>query len=95
MKSTFAPMNVANMSEKENEDALELLMLFKDKSGGAYKGRERTDGRKQWEGSQKKDATYPTVALELVLTTSAIHAHESRYVAIVDIPGEFLTAGMD
>ena len=34
MKSNFDPMDVANMSEKQKEDALESLMLLKEKRNG-------------------------------------------------------------
>jgi hypothetical protein len=53
------------------------------------------DGRKQREGSNKYDATSPTMSLEAVLSTSTIDAFEGRDVAIVDVPGAFLTADMD
>ena len=62
-------------------------MFLKDKRGGNFKGRACADGQKQREGSQKKDAIYPVVELELVFITSAIGAHESRDVDVVDIPG--------
>ena len=70
-------------------------MFLKDKQYGTTKVLACVDGWKQWEGSQKKDATSPTVALELVIIASAIDANERRYLAVVDIPGEFLTADMD
>ena len=62
-------------------------MFLKEKRGGNFKGRACADGQKQREGSQKKDAIYPVVELELVFITSAIGAHESRDVDVVDIPG--------
>jgi hypothetical protein len=37
----------------------------------------------------------PTLALESVLITATIDAHEERDVAIVDVPGAFLSADMD
>ena len=42
----------------------------------------------------KKGATSPTVTLKLVLVTSAIYVHKIRDVAVVKIPGEFLTSDM-
>jgi hypothetical protein len=41
------------------------------------------------------DATSPTVALESVLITATIYAFEERDVAIVDVPGAFLSTDMD
>jgi hypothetical protein len=37
----------------------------------------------------------PTVSLESVLITSTIEAYEGREVAVVDIPGAYLSADMD
>jgi hypothetical protein len=70
-------------------------MFLKEKRDGSIKGRACADGRKQREGSTKSDATSPTVALESVLITATIDAHEGREVAIVDVPGAYLTADMD
>jgi hypothetical protein len=47
------------------------------------------------EGSTKSDATSPTVALESVLITATIDDFEKREVAIIDVPGVYLTADMD
>ena len=55
------------------------------------KGKSCADGRKHREGSQIKDATPPTVALELVLITPAFNAHKRIDVDVVDIPGAFIT----
>ena len=48
---------------------IELIILLKEKRGGNVKGKSCTDVKKQQEGSEKKDATYPTVALESVIIT--------------------------
>jgi hypothetical protein len=47
------------------------------------------------ERGKKSDATSPTVALESVLITATIDGHEGQEVAIVDVPGAYLTANMD
>ena len=47
------------------------------------------------EGSQKKDATPPTVTLESVLIISTIDRHERIDVAVVDIPVELFISDMD
>jgi hypothetical protein len=70
-------------------------MFLKEKRDGSIKGRACADGRKQREGSNKSDATSPTVALESVLTTATVDAFERSEVAIVDVPGAYLTADMD
>ena len=56
-------MNVANMSKKEKEEKLELLIFLKEKRNGAVKRQSCVDGGKKREGYQKKYAKSPTVAL--------------------------------
>ena len=85
MESTFAPTNVANMSDKEKEYALESLIFLKYKYGWNVKGKACADSLKKWKGSQKKNNTPPKVALELILITSEIDAHERGDVAVVKI----------
>jgi hypothetical protein len=95
MKETFAPVNEGDLTARQKKSALESLMFLKEKRDGYIKGRACADGRKQREGSTKSDATSPTVALESVLITATIDAFEKREVAIVDVPGAYLTADMD
>jgi hypothetical protein len=95
MKDTFEPQDVKTLTGDQKKSALESLMFLKEKRDGKIKGRTCADGRKQREGSTKSDATSPTVALESVLITATIDAFERRDVAIVDVPGVFLTADMD
>ena len=59
------------------------------------RGRGCADGHKQQGKYEKEDVTSPTVALESVLLTSIIDAHENRDVAVVDISGAFLQADQD
>jgi hypothetical protein len=95
MKYTFAPMNGAKLTDVQRKAALESLMFLKEKRDGSIKGLECADGRKQREGSTNSDATSPAVSLEAVLLTATIYSFEGRDVAIVDVPGAFLTADMD
>ena len=53
------------------------------------------DGQKQQDDPNAKDASSPTVSLEAVLITTVVDAYEHRYVAIVNIPGAYLSADMD
>ena len=43
---------------------------------------------------KKSDITSPTAATKSVLITAAINAPEGQDVAMIDAPGEFLTADM-
>jgi hypothetical protein len=95
MKETFAQVNEGDLTARQKKSALESLMFLKEKKYGSIKGRACADGRKQREGSTKSNATSPTVALESVLITATIDAFEKQEVAIVDVPGAYLTAYMD
>ena len=59
------------------------------------KGRSCADGQKHRKKSQNKDATSPTVALELVLIISAIDVNKRMYVDVVNIPVSFVISDMD
>jgi hypothetical protein len=95
MKGTLSHVQVKDLSPVQKKGALESLMFLKEKRDGSIKGRACADGRKQREGSTKSDATSPTVALESVLITTIIDAFEKIEVAIVDVPGGYLTVDMD
>jgi hypothetical protein len=71
------------------------MMFLKEKRDGTIKGRACADGRKQRETAVPGAANYPTVAVESVMITATIEAHEGRDVAVVDVPGSFLSADMD
>jgi len=91
----FIPKFADDMTEAEKDGALESLIFLKEKRDGTIKGRACADGRKQRENSPKSEATSPTAAVESVLITATVDAHEERDVAIADVPGAFLTADMD
>jgi hypothetical protein len=91
MKETFSPVQVKDLSPVQKKGDLESLMFLKEKRDGSIKGRACADGRKQREGSNKSDATSPTVALESLIITATVDAFER----IFDVPGAYLTADMD
>jgi hypothetical protein len=95
MRDTFTPQDSGTLSEAQKRGALESLMFLKEKRDGTIKGRACADGRKQRETAVPGAATSPTVSLEAVLITATIDAYEERDVAIVDVPGAFLSADMD
>ena len=70
-------------------------MFLEEKREGIIKGQACANSRKQQPGSSKEDATLPIVSLEAVLITSLIGAYEGQEVAIVCIPGAFLTSDQD
>jgi hypothetical protein len=95
MKETFSPVQVKYLSPVQKKGDLECLVFLKEKRDGSIKGRACADGRKQREGFNKSDSISPTAALESLLITATVDAFERREVAIVDVPGAYLTANMD
>ena len=59
------------------------------------KGHGVSDRRKQREKIEPKDITSPTVSTEAVMHTAKIDALEVRDVAVVDIPGAYLSADVN
>jgi hypothetical protein len=70
-------------------------MSLKEKRCGKIKGRGCADGRKQRDFLTKEETSSPTVAIELVMLSCTIDAHEGRDVATADIPGAFLQTDME
>ncbi len=75
-KETFHPMLAESLTEQQKKEVLDSLVFLKEKRDGTLKGRACSNGRKQKEKTDRKDATSPTVALESVLITTCIDAHE-------------------
>ena len=92
---TFFPVEAKSLSKEERLKALSSLMFLTEKRDGKIKGRACADGRKQREEIKREDAASPTVALDSILLTSAIDAHEGREVATIDIPGAYLHTDTD
>jgi hypothetical protein len=95
MRDTFKPQSASELSRDKKKGALESLMFLKEKRDGSIKGRTCADGWEQWETAEPVATTSPTVYLKYVLVTSTIEAFEGREVAVVDIPGAYLSADMD
>jgi hypothetical protein len=88
----FEPKHARDLSDKEKNKALSLLIFLKEKKSGNIKARSCANGNKQREHIAKEEAAAPTVALESVFITLTIDAKESRKVVTIDIPGAFLHA---
>ena len=72
------PVNADKMTLKEKQGALAYLMFLKEKRTGEIKGRGCADGRKQRATLTKEETSSPTVAIESILISSTIDAHEKR-----------------
>ena len=83
------------LTTAQRASALRLVQLIKEKRCGKIKGRTCADGRKQRDTVDSADSTLPTVAIEALLLTLVIDAHEERHVATCDISGAFLKSEID
>ena len=85
---------VRNLTRKQKSEALRYLMYLNRKKTGRVKARGCADGRKQRTTMTKDEASSPTVA-ESVFLTSVVDAEEEREVVVTDVPGAYLNADMD
>ena len=83
------------MTCKECKDSLQYLMFHKEKQNGIIKSQGCADGRKQRKDTTKAEARSPTVAIESVMLSCVIDAHERRNICTVDLPGAFMQADME
>ena len=75
--------------------ALESIMLVKEKRDKSLKGRFCVDGRKHCSTMGKDELASSTVAMDSVFITASIEATKHRDVAVLDLPGTYLSADMD
>ena len=94
-RQVIEPVDATKVSHEAKRSALPYLIFLKQKRTGQVKGRGCADGRKQRESTSKEEASSPTVAIESVLLSCTIDAHEQRNVAVADIPGAFTQADME
>ena len=64
------------LTKQQKRDALRYLMFLKQRRCGRIKGRGCADGRKQREYISKDEISTPTVAIESVMLSCTIDAHE-------------------
>jgi hypothetical protein len=95
MRDTFKPQKAEELRTDQKKGALKSLMFLKEKRDGTIKGITCADRRKQRETAEHVAATSPTVSLQSVLITSTIEAFKGREIALVHIPGAYLSADMD
>jgi hypothetical protein len=94
-RKAVEPRSGGETTCKERHGALCYLMFLKEKRCGKIKGRGCADGRKQREYMTKEETSSPTVAIESVMLSCMIDAHEGRNVATADIPGAFMQTYME
>ena len=71
---------------------MEALMFLTEKRDSSIKGRMVYNGKPTREWLSREDTASPTVALESIMLTAIIDAHEGRDVMTADVPNAFIQA---
>jgi hypothetical protein len=93
-RSCFTPKSIAKMTQIERRKAPQALMFLGEKRDGTVKGRMVYNGKPTREWLSREDSASPTAALESIMLTAVIDAHEERDVMTCDIPSAFIQALM-
>ena len=95
-KPVVEPMYLNDLTDLERRAAMTVVSLIKEKRCGKLKGRMCANGSTQKRYLQPEESiTSPTVSNEGLLSTFVIDAYEGRNIAVVDIPGAYLHAGVN
>jgi hypothetical protein len=94
-RKAIKPKSGNQITCKERRDSLRYLMFLKEKGCGKIKGRGCAEGRKQRDFLTKEEISSPTDAIESVMLSCTIDAHEGHDGATADIPGAFLQTDME
>ena len=82
------------MTTGERRKAMMALMFLTEKRDSTIKGRMVYNGKPTREWLSREDSASPTAALESIMLTAVIEAHEGRDVMTVDIPNTFIQTEM-
>jgi hypothetical protein len=93
-RSCFTPISVAEMTPTERRKAQQALMFLGEKRDGTVKGRMVYNRKPTREWLSREDSSSPTAALESIMLTGVIDAHEGRDVMTCNIPHAFIQALM-
>ncbi len=89
------PQDPSLLTDEEKRRALEAVNLIKEKRSGKIKGRTCANGSKQKRYLKRGESiSSPTMGVEAMTGTLAIDIKEDRDVAIFDVRGAYLQAGM-
>jgi hypothetical protein len=82
------------MTPTEWRKVQQALMFLGEKRDGTIKGRMVYNGRPTKEWISREDSSSPTAALESIMLTGVIDAHEGHDVMACNIPNAFIQALM-
>ena len=89
-RSCFTPISIKEMTPAERKKAQMAIMFLTEKRDDSIKGRMVYNGKPTREWVNREDAASPTAALESIILTGVIEAHEKRDIMCVDIPNAFI-----
>ena len=98
MRDTVEPMKKEDLSPEQRRAALETVCTVRQKvrnDPDSLKGRQCVNGSKQRGTIPSEETASPTVNTNSVILTVAIEAKERRDVAVLDLPGAYLSVDMD
>ena len=93
-RTCFTPLSIAELTPSEKKKAMEALMFLTEKRDKTIKGRMVYNGKPTREWLSREDSASPTAALESIMLTAVIDAHEERDVMSADVPNAFIQTMM-
>ena len=88
-KGAYEPIQAVDLTKTQQNNALRIINLIKEKRNGRLKGRSVADGRPQCMSYTKGETSSPTATPESVLLTALIDAVEERHVMVADVMGTY------
>jgi hypothetical protein len=93
-RTCFEPISIKDMTSSERKKAQQALMFLCEKRDGTIKGRLVYNGKPTRGWLSREECMSPTAALESIVLTCMIEAHEGRDVMSADIPNAFIQTKM-
>ena len=78
-----------DLTETQQNSALRIINIIKEKWNGQLKGRSVADGRPQHAFYTKDETSSPTATPESVLLTAMVDAVEDQHVVVADVAGGY------
>ena len=94
-RGVIEPVRREHITHHIRKESLSYLMFLKRKRSGKVNGHGCADGRKQRECITRGESSSPTISIPALTATCLLNAIEGRFVATIDIPGDFLQANLD
>ena len=94
-KGAYEPIHATSLTKTQQNSALQIINLIKEKRNGRLKGRSVADGRPQHAFYMKDETSSPTATPESVLLTALVDTVEDWHVVVADVTSAYLNMDMD